>query len=310
MIKAQGFAPLVSETVAVEETTGDVPASVLLEAEAAHIASAAPIRRAEFATVRHCARQALARLGKPTGPILPGRGRAPQWPTGTVGSLTHCHGYRAAAVASTQDIVALGIDVESHAPLPDGVASLVTVAMEPLMLETLQQNFPALCWDKLLFSAKESIFKAWFPMMQGWLDFTECQVTIEPETGRFSGQLLVPGPVVNGRSLRRFEGRWSVSDHHICTVVQVHTTPKRRNEYCMAVTREQAIQDVADALFMEPSELDASGDLLDQGMDSVRIMGLVERWRSAGVTHIDYIALAEDQRLEQWLEKLASLQRA
>lgn len=77
----------------------------------------------------------------------------------------------------------------------------------------------------------------------------------------------------------------------------------------MTVTREQAIQDVADALFMEPSQLDTSTDLLDQGMDSVRIMGLVERWRSAGVSHIDFIALAEDQRLEQWLEKLASLQR-
>lgn len=78
----------------------------------------------------------------------------------------------------------------------------------------------------------------------------------------------------------------------------------------MTVTREQAIQDVADTLYIEPSQLDVSADLLDQGMDSVRIMGLVERWRSAGVTDIDFIALAQDQRLEQWLEKLASLQRA
>src|SRR5699024_6485468 len=94
------------------------------------------------------------------------------------------------------------------------------------------------------------------------------------------------------------------------TVPNEDTNPEgERSEFRMTVTREQAIQDVADALFMEPSQLDTSADLLDQGMDSVRIMGLVERWRSAGVTHIDFIALAEDQRLEQWLEKLASLQR-
>lgn len=77
----------------------------------------------------------------------------------------------------------------------------------------------------------------------------------------------------------------------------------------MTVTREQAIQDVADILYVEPSELDSSADLLDQGMDSVRIMSLVERWRSSGVTEIDFIALAEDQRLDQWLDKLAFLQR-
>lgn len=180
--------------------------------------------------MRHCARQALARLGKPAAPILPGHRRAPQWPAGIVGSLTHCYGYRAAAVASAQVIVALGIDAEFHEPLPEGVADLVTVGTEPLMLGELQQKFPALCWDKLLFSAKESIFKAWFPMAQDWLDFTECQVTLEPATGRFFGQLLVPGPLVNGRPLRYLEGRWSVGGGHICTAVQVQAVPEKSRE--------------------------------------------------------------------------------
>ena len=221
MIMVQSFAQLVSATVAVEETSVDVPGNVLLDAEAIHIASAVPKRRAEFATVRYCARRALARLGKPAFPILPGPGRAPQWPAGIVGSLTHCHGYRAAAVASIEDIVSLGIDVEAHEPLPKGVAPLVTVGDEPRMLDELQRTLPTLCWDRLLFSAKESIYKAWFSMTHRWLDFTECQVTLDPETGRFSGRLLVPGPVVGGRPLRYFHGRWSVSGSHIRTAVQV-----------------------------------------------------------------------------------------
>ena len=78
----------------------------------------------------------------------------------------------------------------------------------------------------------------------------------------------------------------------------------------MKVTDEQALADIADSLYMEPGDLDHETDLRDQGMDSVRVMELVERWRSAGVTQIDYIALAEDQRVTRWLTVLRELQPA
>jgi aryl carrier-like protein len=74
------------------------------------------------------------------------------------------------------------------------------------------------------------------------------------------------------------------------------------------VTDEQALADIADLLYVEPADLDHEADLRDQGMDSVRVMELVERWRSAGVTDIDYIALAEDQRVTHWLTVLRDLQ--
>lgn len=78
----------------------------------------------------------------------------------------------------------------------------------------------------------------------------------------------------------------------------------------LAVSRDQAIQDVANILYMEPADLDPSMDLADQGMDSVRMMQLVETWRSAGVDQVDFIVLAQDQRLEAWLEQLQHLQTA
>lgn len=76
----------------------------------------------------------------------------------------------------------------------------------------------------------------------------------------------------------------------------------------MILSAEQAIRDVADILYTVPTELDHQAELRDQGMDSVRIMELVERWRTAGVTKIDFITLAEDQRLSNWLTKLEELQ--
>lgn len=76
-------------------------------------------RQREFATARSCARTALARLGVPPVPVLASPRGAPRWPAGVVGSITHCDGYRAAAVAYTRDVVSLGIDAEPDEPLPN-----------------------------------------------------------------------------------------------------------------------------------------------------------------------------------------------
>ncbi|MEU4835546.1 phosphopantetheine-binding protein [Streptosporangium sp. NPDC023615] len=76
----------------------------------------------------------------------------------------------------------------------------------------------------------------------------------------------------------------------------------------MRITDDQAIADIADLLYLEPGDLDHEADLRDQGMDSVRVMELVETWRGAGVTGIDYIMLAEDQRVTHWLTVLRGLQ--
>lgn len=78
----------------------------------------------------------------------------------------------------------------------------------------------------------------------------------------------------------------------------------------MKITDEQALADIADLLYLEPGDLDHEADLRDQGMDSVRVMELVEKWRNAGLTELDYIQLAEDQRVEHWISILHKLQNA
>ncbi len=102
------IADILPPQVAVAEEFGDLPDVRLFPDEEAVIANAVDKRRREFATARACARTALAKLGVPAAPIVPGSRGAPQWPPGVVGSITHCAGYRASAVALGRDVVTIG----------------------------------------------------------------------------------------------------------------------------------------------------------------------------------------------------------
>lgn len=211
---------LLPPPIAVREAFGDPKVPELYPEERAAVANAVPERQREFGTVRACAREALGELGFPPGPILPGAARAPQWPDGAVGAMTHCRGYRAAAVARAADVLTIGLDAEPHLPLPDrGVRDLVTLPEERVELDRLASVRPDVCWDRLLFSAKESVYKAWYPLARRWLDFEEAVLTIDPDDATFHARLLVDGPVVDGQPLKGFDGRWLVESGLVVTAI-------------------------------------------------------------------------------------------
>jgi 4'-phosphopantetheinyl transferase EntD len=208
--------------VAAVESFGDDPAADLLPQERVAIARAAESRRREFATARACARAALARLGRPAAAVPRGPSGAPQWPEGVAGSITHCAGYRAAAVGLTRDVVSLGIDAEPNEALPDhGMLELVARHEERVRLGELAAEMPEICWDRLLFSAKESIYKTWFPLAKSWLGFESADIVIDPRGGTFSARLLVQGPLVNGSPLTQLSGRWLAHQGLLTTAVVV-----------------------------------------------------------------------------------------
>lgn len=191
----------------------DVPEAVLLPGEEDLIARAVPKRRGEFSTVRHCARQALAALGEPPAPILPGVRGAPVWPAGVVGSMTHCAGYRGAAVARPEVAAGIGIDAEVHGPLPEGVLDLVSSASEREHLGQLAERRPGVWWERLLFSAKESVYKVWSPPTGRWLGFDEAELRFDAEAGTFAARILVPGPFAE------LTGRFLVADGLVLTAI-------------------------------------------------------------------------------------------
>jgi 4'-phosphopantetheinyl transferase EntD len=195
------------------EAFADVSDEKVFPGEEELIARAVESRRREFVTARRCAREALGRLGHPPVAILPGPKREPQWPAGVAGSITHCKGYRAAAVAPLSVLASLGIDAEPNGPLPDGVEASVTVPGESQMLTELP-TAGGVHWGRVLFSAKESVYKAWYPLARRWLGFEDARLHIEA-AGTFRADILIDGP------LRRLHGRFLVDRGLIVTTVTV-----------------------------------------------------------------------------------------
>ncbi|WAZ25291.1 4'-phosphopantetheinyl transferase superfamily protein [Streptomyces cinnabarinus] len=222
---------LLPDSVVTVEAYGEEDASpaVLFPEEAAAVARAVDKRRREFAAVRVCARRAMEKLGVPAQPLLPGDRGAPRWPDGLAGSMTHCDGYCAAALVRAVDLASLGIDAEPDEPLPDGVLAAVSLPGEAQRIRRLTLDHPGIHWDRLLFSAKESVYKAWFPLTGRWLDFSEADIDLltHPDGrpgGTFTATLLVPGPLVRGRRVGVFEGRWTVERGLVATAVTVPYT--------------------------------------------------------------------------------------
>jgi 4'-phosphopantetheinyl transferase EntD len=214
------IAALLPAAVVAVEAFDDVPGEAPFAGEEDLVANAVEGRRREFITARRCARAALRGFGHPDAPIRPGPRREPQWPAGMTGSITHCTGYRAAAVARTADVDLLGIDAEPHGPLPTGVTESITVPDEPGMLDRLAATHPHVHWGRVLFSAKESVYKAWFPLTRRWLGFDDARLTISPTTSTFTAQILVDGTRLDGRPpLSTLYGRFAVTRGLVLTAV-------------------------------------------------------------------------------------------
>jgi 4'-phosphopantetheinyl transferase EntD len=160
----------------------DTPA--LMPEERSFLARAVPARVLEFTTGRSCARAALAQLGCPPVAIAVGDRREPIWPPGFIGSITHCKGHCAAAAArwvarAAHAIASLGLDAEPARPLPEDVARRVCSDGEREWIEQHRQD--GLPWDRLVFSAKESVFKCIFPVARCFLDFHDVELAFLDE---------------------------------------------------------------------------------------------------------------------------------
>ncbi len=212
---------LLPACVAAVEVRHDKLDVELFPEEEALVGNAVEKRRREFTTARACARAALGQLGLPVTPILTGERGEPLWPQEVVGSITHCEGYRACAVARSSEILTIGIDAEPNAALPEGLLADIARPEELPGLQALAMEHADIHWDRLLFSAKESVYKAWFPLAERWLGFEDARLTFDPRARAFTARLLVPGPMVAGRPLSGFSGTWMVDDGLILAAIAV-----------------------------------------------------------------------------------------
>jgi 4'-phosphopantetheinyl transferase EntD len=155
----------------------------LHDSERAATPGMVPRRLREFAAGRHAARQALNMLGFADQAIPMGEDRAPIWPKGLQGSLTHCAAACIAVVA--RGPATLGIDLEPDAPLAPDLTALICT---PIEQDWLRQQPPE---DRgrlarVIFSAKESVYKAQYPFSKEILDFADVVIAPYMREGRFS----------------------------------------------------------------------------------------------------------------------------
>ncbi|GHE84079.1 4'-phosphopantetheinyl transferase [Streptomyces spiralis] len=223
------LANLLPTGVAVSEATADPADAGLHPEELALVAHSVEKRQLEFGTVRWCARRAMEELGVEPGPVLPGRRGVPQWAPGVVGSMTHCAGYRAAALARAGQFTALGIDAEPDEPLPEGILESIALPEEMRWIRQLERAVPQVSWGRLLFSIKESVYKAWFPLTGQELDFPDASVTVDPASGRFRARLVPVGMVLSPAGPTVFEGRWAAGNGVLVSATWV-PAPARNGE--------------------------------------------------------------------------------
>ncbi|WP_320065752.1 4'-phosphopantetheinyl transferase family protein [Micromonospora sp. RTGN7] len=162
-------------------------AGELLPAEQACLGEkAVESRRRDFTAGRICARRALTRLGVPAVAVPSAPDRSPVWPAGVVGTITHTRGYCAAAAARTDQVRSVGMDAEGHRELNAGVRRLIGLPEE---WDDCARLPGGVSWAAVLFSAKETIYKVWHPVVGTWLDFHDARVELDPDSGLFTARI-------------------------------------------------------------------------------------------------------------------------
>jgi 4'-phosphopantetheinyl transferase EntD len=147
-------------------------------------------RQREIAAGRRCARRALAQLGIARFPVRAGPDRAPIWPETIVGAITHtdgcADGYCGVAVGAYRQFAGIGIDAEPRLPLPDELWSWILDEAEKQ--QTLQSAEPGI-HARLVFSAKETTYKALYPTLKRILEFSDVHIDTKVADGLFLARL-------------------------------------------------------------------------------------------------------------------------
>jgi len=198
------------------EQFGPPPPAELAPQERAAVATATPRRLAEFAATRELARRALVALGLGPAALPKGADGSPSWPEGVVGTLTHCAGYRAVALARRSTALALGLDAEPEAPLPPRLVGRIATPREREALAKLGGSDP---YERLLFCAKEAAFKANAALGGEVAGLLELEVVLEGglRAGSFS---ILPVCGVDRRLVGAC-GRWLIADGILRAAVTV-----------------------------------------------------------------------------------------
>jgi len=188
----------------------------LFPQENAAIARATKARKQEFTTGREAARLAMRRLGVTPTEIPMGADRAPVWPKGLRGSISHSGDICVAVLARSSTFQSLGIDIEADAPLDDDLLDTICTGNEQRWLLTQDADARGKL-AKLMFSAKECAYKCQYPLSLDMIDFMAFEISLDLEKHRFDAKFTRPvGPFTAGT---RFLGHYGAAFGSFATTI-------------------------------------------------------------------------------------------
>ncbi len=178
-------------------------------------------RKAEFLVGRYCAAQALRSLGKSNSihvGINPDR--SPAWPEGIVGSITHTNNFAFAAVERRDMCRGIGIDTENIIDEESENIKHSILTEKELSLRT-KTELEECAFLTLIFSAKESIFKCFNPIIKKYFGFQDVEIVKIGRVNRKFHFRLVSS--LNSEFVKgfRYYGRFEISKDYIHTAVEL-----------------------------------------------------------------------------------------
>ena len=184
----------------------------LIGSEAAKAEHMKPSRKNAFSSGRYAVHLAQNELGLEPSEIL-AAGRRPIWPAGQVGAITHSTDFAAAIVSC--DLLSVGLDIERLGRIKEKLYNKFFTSSELASISEMTG------WEaeSIIFSAKESIYKAIYFMLRRYVNFKEVELAINAEDSSFSVRYIGE----NMTSLRNLEtrGYWSICKNHVLTIVEI-----------------------------------------------------------------------------------------
>lgn len=178
-----------------------------------HLASAVAKRKAEYLAGRYLARRVLAELGHQDFDLLRGEKREPLWPAGIAGAISHNVDTALCAAKHESGAGGVGIDVETQIPVARAEELWTGIVGEAECQWLRQRPQPFNLLLTLVFSAKESLFKALYPQVRCYFDFLDARIIgLDMQAQTFELELLTTlTPLCHAG--RRFSGRfWQQGD--------------------------------------------------------------------------------------------------
>jgi len=184
---ALGYAlarPLFVAEIAIGATDPRAAHNRPLPQESAVMVHMAPVRQRAYAAGRVAAHSAMAALGQSARPVLTAPDRAPVWPDGLAGSISHSKTCCVAALGPSSQFRALGVDVEEATALDSDLLPVVCTSAELGWLAA-QPKSEAEILAKMIFSAKECAYKCQYALTRALFGFETFEVTPDLDTGQF-----------------------------------------------------------------------------------------------------------------------------